>query len=327
MTRSDLMDIRYATYKMCRVSAHALMAAVAAGLVGSLLLVGTADAATLKSSSNINSDTVTLGDIFDGTMKPETVLGNAPELGKDMVLNATALKNIATNYNVAWEPSSLKDELTIHREARTVEANMITDVIKASLEEKGVKGNFTLTLANDSPSIILPGDAEANVEVANINYQPGRNVFTVKLAAPSVEKPLKTLELSGFINRLVSVPTLTSTTRRDDIISAADIAFIDVPERDVSTDTIIDADDLIGKTATNIITANRSVRIREVANPQLVSRGEDVTILYKVGGMTLSAKGKSMQNGTEGDLIRVTNLSSAKSLSAQVTGDRTVTVQ
>ena len=139
MTRSDLMDIRYATYKMCRVSAHALMAAVAAGLVGSLLLVGTADAATLKSSSNINSDTVTLGDIFDGTMKPETVLGNAPELGKDMVLNATALKNIATNYNVAWEPSSLKDELTIHREARTVEANMITDVIKASLEEKASK--------------------------------------------------------------------------------------------------------------------------------------------------------------------------------------------
>lgn len=126
---------------------------------------------------------------------------------------------------------------------------------------------------------------------------------------------------------MVSVPALNANARKDDIISASDIVWMEIPERNLNKDVVMDADDLIGKTPTRTLASNRPVKYGEVKMPQLVSRGDEVTILYSMGGMTLSAKGKSQQNGAEGDIVRVTNISSTKSMAGQVTGDRVVTVQ
>ncbi len=323
MTREDLIDIRYATYTMCRIGVQTTLAT----LVGVTLLIGAAQAATIKQTSVINSDVVHLSDVFEGLEREDAVLGNAPALGKDMVLNLTTLKRIAANYSVAYTPASIADQVTLRRDAQTIDEAAISDALKASLEEKGVTGNFTMSLTNAQAGIILPGNAEPSVEVATINYTPGRDVFTATLAAPSAENPVKTLQVSGIINRMASVPALNGSARKGDIISASDIVWIEVPERTLAKDAVLDADDLIGKTPSRVLSANRPVKAAEIASPQLVSRGDDVTILYTVAGMTLSAKGKSQQNGSDGDLIRVTNLSSAKSMSAQVTGDRIVTVQ
>lgn len=323
MNRQDLIDIRYATYTMCRIGVQTTLAT----MIGFTLLIGTAQAAEIKTTSVINTNVVHLSDVFDGLMREDAVLGNAPALGKDMVLNVTTLKRIAANYSVAYIPASLADQVTIRRAAQTIDAAAITEALKASLVEKGLTGNFTMNLTNAQSGIILPGDAEASVEVATINYTPGRDVFTATLAAPSAENPIKTLQVSGIINRMASVPALSGSARKGDIISASDIVWIEVPERTLAKDAVLDADDLIGKTPSRVLSANRPVKAAEIASPQLVSRGDDVTILYTIGGMTLSAKGKSQQNGSEGELIRVTNLSSAKSMSAEITGDRTVTVQ
>lgn len=327
MTRQDMLDIRSATYKMCRISVNTLLMTTIVGLIGSFVMIHNVEAATIKTTSTIDTEVVHLGDVFADTQNPDTVLGNSPELGKDMVLNATTLKRIANNYHVAWQPQSSSDQVIIRRSSQTVDQDMIMETLKSSLTEKGVTGNFTLSLTNENPIILLPGNVDATVEIASFNYTPGRDVFTAKLASPSVSNPLKTLEISGLINRTVSVPTLSATARKGDIISASDIAWVDLPERNVTKDTLLDADEIIGKTPQRVLTSGRIIRSNEVADPQLVSRGDDVTILYKSGGMILSAKGKSMQNGSEGDLIRVTNLSSARSMSAQVTGDRVVTVE
>ena len=327
MTRQDFYEIRFATYTMCRAGLQTLIAGLVIGMLGSILLVAQAQAATIKDLSVINSDVVHLSDVFDGIEREDAVLGNAPMLGKDMVLNTNVLKRIANNYSVAWSPSSISDQVVIRREAHKIDQAAITDALKATLADKGVTGNFTMTLTNAEAGIILPGNAEPTVEVASINYTPDRDVFTATLAAPSADKPLKTLQVSGIINRMASIPALSSQTRKGDIISASDIVWIEVPERNLSKDVVLDADELIGKTPSKVLSANRAVRTGEIANPQLVSRGDDVTIIYMVAGMTLSAKGKSQQNGSNGDLIRVTNLSSAKSMSAEVTGDREVTVQ
>ncbi|PZP55495.1 MAG: flagella basal body P-ring formation protein FlgA [Micavibrio aeruginosavorus] len=323
MTRQDLLDIRYATYTMCRIGVQTTLAT----LVGFTILATAAQAADIKSVSVINSDIVHLSDVFEGLTREDAVLGNAPALGKDMVLNVTTLRRIAANYSVAYTPASLADQVIIRRDAQKIDEATITDALKASLEEKGLTGNFTMTLTNAQAGMILPGNADPSVEVAAINYVPGRDVFTATLAAPSAANPVKTLQISGIINRMASVPALNGPARKGDIISASDIVWIEVPERTLARDAVLDADELIGKTPSRVLSANRPVKSAEIASPQLVTRGEDVTILYNVAGMTLSAKGKSQQNGSEGELVRVVNLSSAKSMSAEVTGDRTVTVQ
>ncbi len=329
MTSQDINDIRQATYKMCRAGLQTVIMTLLLGTTSSFVLITNAQAApsTLKGTAVINDDVVRLGDIFDNTERADAVLGAAPEIGKDMTLNAGRLQRIAEVYAVEWKPKSAGEQIIIRRDSHTIDLQTITDALKASLTEKGIQGNFNLDMANLSTGITLPANIDATVEITNVNYTPGRDVFSATVAVPSAEKPVKTVQVSGLITRTVSVPSLNKATRLGDIISASDIAWMDVPERSITNDTILDADDLIGKTPNRILTASRPVRTNDVQMPQLVARGDDVTILYEMNGMTLSAKGKSQQGGAQGDLIRVTNLSSAKSMSAQVTGDRTVTVQ
>lgn len=313
-------------YSVCRFGFQSLISTMLIG-VSSLLLVSGAEAASLKAASSVNDDVIRLADLFDDVEHGDIVLGAAPKPGESMTLNANLLKRIAMNNAVEWMPKSPYEQIVVKRESHIIDETMMNDALKASLVEKGVDGNFTLTLSNAASGIVLPGNVEKTVEVSGINYMDGRDVFTATLAAPSAANPIKTATISGIINRTVQVPSLNTTTRQGDIISASDIAWIEVPVRSVGKDTIIDADELIGKTPLRVIAADKPVRFKDVMAPKLVTRGDDVTILYKVGGMVLSAKGKSQQNGSQGDLIRVTNLSSAKAMSAEVTGDRVVTIQ
>lgn len=328
MTRQDYIDIRTATYTMCRFGLKTVILALATTTIASFAFITNANAAsTLKTLAIVNDEVVHLGDIFENVEKPEIVLGASPEVGKDMTLSAGRLQRIANVYAVDWKPTSAAEQVTIRRDSHTIDTSAITDALKASLAQKGVKGDFSLEMTNLTTGMVLPANIDATVEVSNINYTPGRDVFTATVAAPNAEKPVKTLTVSGLITRTVSVPSLNKTTRVGDVISASDIAWMDVPERNVDKDTVLDADDLIGKTPNRILTASRPVRMSEVQLPQLVARGDDITILFESGGMTLSAKGKSQQNGAQGDLVRVVNVSSSRTMSATVTGDRTVTVQ
>lgn len=313
-------------YSVCRFGFQSLISTMLIG-VSSLLLISGAEAASLKSSASVNDDVIRIGDLFDETEHADIVLGAAPKPGESMTINANLLKRIAMNNALEWMPKSPYEQIVVKRESHIIDEAMMNDALKATLIEKGVDGNFTLTLSNASAGIVLPGNVDKTVEVSGINYMDGRDVFTATLAAPSAANPLKTATISGIINRTVQVPSLNATTRQGDIISASDISWIDVPVRSVGKETVIDADELIGKTPLRVIAADKPIRFKDVVAPKLVARGDDVTILYKVGGMVLSAKGKSQQNGSQGDLIRVTNLSSAKPMSAEVTGDRIVTVQ
>lgn len=327
MTAQDLNDIRFATYQMCRIGLRGLIITLAAMVVASLLMITSSEAASLRSSATVTGDKVTLGDVFEDTLTPDVVLGAAPEPGKEMVLSAAVLNRVANNYKLAWSASSPTQQLVIKREAHMIDAAQMIDALKVSLAEKGLDGSFTISLAQTDASIVLPVTVEPSVEVGNLNFVPGRETFSATLAAPNAASPVKTLIVSGIINRMVQVPTLRTSARKGDIISAGDIAWVEMPMRSISKDTLLDADDIIGKTPSGLVASTRAIREKDVAYPQLVSRGDDVTIIYNIGGMSLTAKGKSQQNGSQGDLIRVTNLSSAKSMSASVTGDRTVTVQ
>ena len=60
--------------------------------------------------------------------------------------------------------------------------------------------------------------------------------------------------------------------------------------------------------------------------PELVTRGEYVTITYEVPGVLLSVRGKASEGGAQGDTIDVVNVQSNRTLRATVTGRGHVTV-
>lgn len=285
-------------------------------------------AATLIPQVAVSSDQVRLSDIFaDLNGDEDAVLGAAPQPGKTMIIGSKTLTRVAGLYNVDWQATSPLDQVVVTRDVQTIAPELIKDAIKSALKAKGVSGEFDVSLGGLPPAITLGGEVPATVEVAQMNFTPGRDVFSATLAAPSAANPLKTMSVSGVIEKSQEIPVLRSALKNGDVIGAADIEWLSVTTKNMVYDTMTDADQLIGKTPLRAVQAGEPIRKRDIISPQLVARGDEVLIEFVSGSMTLSAKGKAMQPGADGDLIRVVNLTSNQSLRAEVVGDRMVRVQ
>jgi flagella basal body P-ring formation protein FlgA len=69
-----------------------------------------------------------------------------------------------------------------------------------------------------------------------------------------------------------------------------------------------------GMEAARRLQAGAPVRATDLIRPQLVRRGEPVTITVVDGGLRITAQGRALSNGAAGDLVRVVNLSSSRTL-------------
>lgn len=330
MSDNEIKQTKQCILWMCTYTLKSVTVAMVLGyaLLYLLLSIPAAEAATLRSNSSVAGSVVHLSDVFDDLPNgQDAVLGSAPEIGKDMILGAKTLSRIASAYHLDWTPASATDQCILRRESSSVSSTDIENSLKEALIAKGVSGDFTVTLSNLNASLVLPRDLPATVEVSQLSYTPGRDVFSATLAAPSADNPVKTINVSGIVERSVQVPVLRSSLKSGEIIGSTDIEWIDVSAANLGRDVILDADHLVGKTPIRSITIGHPVRGREVTSPQLVARGDDVLIFFNAGPLELSAKGRAMQNGAEGDLVRVMNLSSNKSVTAEVTGDHEVRVE
>ncbi len=330
MTRFQIEDTQQSILYMCRVTFKgvALFISISYVLLFLFIQIPVVHAANLIPEVQVNDKVVRLSDLFTDTdLKKDAVLGAAPLPGKTMVINARTLQRVANLYEVDWSPSSALDQAVVTRTSQTISSEQITDALKTALVAKGVSGEFELTVGNVVPTITLPGDMPATVEISQLSYTPGRDVFTAVVAAPSADNPVKTLSLSGLIEKVQNVPVLRSSLKAGDIIGSGDIEWMPVTARSTVYDTITDADHIIGKTPIRSVEAGVPVRARDLESPQLVSRGDEILIRFNSGALQLTARGKAMQPGAEGDIIRVVNLGSNQSVRAEVIGDKVVQVQ
>lgn len=285
-------------------------------------------AASLKPVSIINADVVRVGDLFDGVSRnADYVIGAAPQPGRDMTLNARTLYRIASALDIAWRPSSSSDQIIVRREATVVPYAVIEETLKSALNNKGVFGRFTVSLNNGEPHFVLPSTLPPTVEVSSFRYDNQKNYLQATLVAPSAENPFRKMTVTGMVEKIAVVPVLRNTLQNGDIIGRNDIELIEVPEKQLQHNAVLNADDLIGLTPRRIAYGGKFVLANMLERPELVSRGEKVHITFREGPLVLSAKGTALQGGAKDDLIRVKNIASSRMIDALVTGDGQVVVQ
>ncbi len=304
-------------------------------LVSMLLLTGgavvgskMAMAASLKQISVVSDDVLRLGDIFDNISRNQDyVLGAAPQPGKDMTLNARTLYRIASAMDIEWRPATSADSITIRRDANIVSFNTIQSEIKKEIENKGLDSDFNIEITSGKPNLILPNDVPLSVEVSNLNYDHQKDYFSATLVAPSIQNPIRKININGLVDRQASIPVLRSTLQNGDVIGENDIQYIKISSKDVQNNAILKSADMIGMTPRRIAHAGKFIQRGTLEKPQLVERGEVITIHFYQGPLRLTAKGKALQSGAIGDVIRVTNAQSARTISATVNGSKEVVVR
>lgn len=294
-----------------------------------VLVAGTraALAASLKSESVITGEYIRLGDVFEGVKNADYILGPAPAPGKDMILNARTLYKIASALNVEWQPASSAEQLVLKREASIIPVVNITNKLESKLMDEGIDGKFSITYTNQPSDIVLSGGSKTTMEITALNLDVQNDTFNAIIVAPSAADPQKRMNVSGRIERLIPVPVLANTLRNGDLIGTRDIDWIDVPHNRVANGTLLTEDDLINMTPRRTVLAGKPIISNELESPKMVDRGDSITLIFETGPMVLTAKGKSMQAGSVGDTVRVSNTDSNRNLSGIVTAFREVTIR
>lgn len=297
-------------------------------LAGLIILPQTAAAISLKQNSIVTGDTITLGDVFQGAPEETNtkVLGLAPQPGQDMVLNSRTLLRIATAMNLPWRPATSMDQVVLTRAATIVGSDLVEAAVRAEVEKQGIDGKYNIRMPQASKIVLAP-DIAPGVEISDFKMNPATGWFEATASAPSVANAVQVTKVTGAVEKLVDVPVLRGTLKAGDIIGVRDIDYIEMNERDVRQDMILDAEDIIGMSPRRMTTSGKPMKSLDLEAPQMVARGDTVMMTFKVAGMTLTASGKAMENGVKGDTIRVLNTTSNKTVQGFVTASKEVTIQ
>lgn len=282
---------------------------------------------TPRRSVSVSGEVIHLGDLFDGAIQgPERVVARAPALGDTVTLDARWLAAAARAYDLSWRPSSLADTIRVTREGRYIGGTEILAALRDALIERGMDPDAELDTMGAPQPILVAADSAAPITVIDASFDPRGGRYAAVLSLPS-GAGTQTLRLSGRAYSTIEVPVLGRSVARDDVISAGDLDWVSMRATNVQTGVAVDPADVLGKAANRTLRAGEPIRLRDLGEPSLVEKGQTITMILRTSLMTLTAKGRSLEDAPMGATVRVQNLRSNKTVLGVVTADRTVVVE
>ena len=127
-------------------------------------------------------------------------------------------------------------------------------------------------------------------------------------------------------NTEIDVAILKSDVARGEIIAEADLEYKAIPQIRANASIIRAITDVAGMEARRALKAGELIRTGDIKRPTLVAKGSTVTMLFEAPGMRLSAVGRALAEGAEGDTITVLNPTSYRKVEAVVVKAGTVKV-
>ena len=113
---------------------------------------------------------------------------------------------------------------------------------------------------------------------------------------------------------------------RGAVIGEGDLETKSVPVLRANGSLIQRAEDVAGREAKRALRAGEFLRASDFKRPTLVAKGATVTMLFDAPGMSLSAVGRALAEGGEGDTIAVLNPTSYRQVVGIVMGPGIVRV-
>jgi flagellar basal body P-ring formation protein FlgA len=134
------------------------------------------------------------------------------------------------------------------------------------------------------------------------------------------------ISVAGYVKATVEVPVVRRSVQRGEVIADADIDYVTMPAAGLTKGLVLDPSQLAGKAAKRTLHADRAVRAVDLMAPILVARNSNVAMIYVVGTLQITARGRALADAGAGDTILVLNTSSKKTVEAVVLDANTVAV-
>jgi flagella basal body P-ring formation protein FlgA len=286
---------------------------------------------TLKASVTVMGDIVRIGDLIDNAGAVADVpIFRAPDLGQTGSVPAASVIEAVRMHHIIGLDSRGLSEVAVTRAARTITPKDIEARILQVLAGKyGLPdaSNLAVVFDNDVRPFLVEASATQELAVVRLGYEPRTTRFDVAFELPgSVVARRLSLRFTGSLSETFETVVPTHDVAQGQVIRASDLAVERRPKASFTSATLTTVEQAQGQSAKHALRAGQVIRPADVARPELVGRGETVTIVFQVPGITVTILGKAVEPGALGDLISVTNVQSKHTIHATVIGPGRVSV-
>jgi len=282
------------------------------------------DRPVLKAEAIVTGDIVRIGDLVEHAgIVANVPIFRAPDLGSTGTVPAEAvIEAVRTHALIGLDTAGLS-EVVVIRASRTIPARDIEDSVAAALSRQfglGEAKNIAVNFERELRTIQVEPSAKGTPRVARISYDARSGRFDATVEIPTGAANRGMLRLYGRATATVDVVTVLRPIERGAIIKDADVQIERRPRAEIGRDIIVNRDLVIGLAARNPLQAGRPLRGTDLMKPELVQRGDSVTLVYEVPGIVLTVRGKAVEAGADGDTISVLNEQSKRTVQGVVIG-------
>src|ERR1700680_4899289 len=287
-------------------------------------------APVLRASVTVSGDVVRIGDMIDNAgSAAQIAIYRAPDLGTTGTLPTAQVLAVLRAHQVIGVDTNNLNEVSVTRQARTLEGKDIELQVARALEHRGGLGdaaNLSLTFDRDVQDLRLEASNTGAMQAASARYEPRNNRFdvTFEIANDSVATPTR-LRFTGTAIETVEAAVLSRNVERKEGIKSSDMVVERRPKAEVGAD-VAARDRAVGMQTRRQLRAGQALKTADLSKPDLVTRDQNVTLIYESVGLYLTIRGKALEGGTEGDVVNVLNLQSKRTVSGVVVGRGQVSV-
>jgi flagella basal body P-ring formation protein FlgA len=283
--------------------------------------------ALLRPRVIVEGGMVTLGDLFDNVGDKATrPVMRAPAPGQRVTVDSDFLQHVAVINGVSWHPRGLFEDAVIERSSVTISHDQIVGSLQEALAKHGAPAEFQVETDNRTQTILVPVGTLPRLLVRDLYYDRQSQRFTANLSVPQESGDAARVTISGRLTPTLQIPVLNRSVGRGETIAASDIAYVKLPEADLRAAVLKDPGLIVGMTARQMLRPNQPLSSNELQKPLSVTSGALVTMTLTHGAMTLTAQGRALDQGSLGDVIRVTNTHSNQTIEATIIGPNQVRV-
>jgi flagellar basal body P-ring formation protein FlgA len=298
---------------------------LAAALLVACLAGGAAAEPALRGNVVVTGPSIRLGDLFsDAGPRAAIEIAPAPALGGRIVLDAAWLAARAQEQNLAWQPKSRYEQSVVERASQSVPAETIIAALRQELGNRLPGGQSELTLDNADPHLVVPAGAASAILVDALSFDARSGRLSAYITASAGDITTERVRVTGRVRRMLDMPVLNRLVAPGETIAAQDIETIALPADRLTQAFVVGIADLVGKTPKRSLRPGEPIRPSDVQTPIVIRRGELVTVVLQSATLLLTAQAKALEDGAQGQAIRVSNTRSGKTLDATVNGPGTV---
>jgi flagella basal body P-ring formation protein FlgA len=291
-----------------------------------MLGCGQVQAASLRSMTTMHGANVLLKDLFDDAgPNADRVLGPGPEPGNRIIVAAAQLNAIARQYSVAWRSVSAADRAVLEWPGRPMRKEEAMEAVRTAITAAGASDDIDIDLSGFAP-MVVPAEAVPVATVSRLDYDTISGRFTAALTVTGEGMAPIESRVSGQVTEMIEAPVAVTRLLPETVLRSDDIRVTRVRSGLLQNEVAKSVDQIVGMQLRRPVAAGQPLRLADLVRPSLVQRGAIVRIELSAAGLSVTGQATALDDGAEGDKIRVQNMSSKAFLFAQVVGPGQVRV-